>query len=77
MCFVCGEYCVRSEMEEGAQSDECLKECKYIACHIQTCLSRYDYDEKKCSHVTKLWDDCCKKIKEKQIEKIKTNTHQN
>ncbi len=34
------------------------RECKTLACAIQTCLRRKDYDEKKCKAEIESWQRC-------------------
>lgn len=58
-------------MEESKESDICLKECKYIACEIQSCLFKNNYKQNKCLYLTNLWNNCCKEIKEKEFFKEK------
>lgn len=55
-------------MTTEAQSlAETKRECKSLACAIQACLKRRDFDEKRCVKEVEVWRQCDLKLKE--IEK--------
>mmetsp|Transcript_1160 Transcript_1160/g.1800 ORF Transcript_1160/g.1800 Transcript_1160/m.1800 type:complete len:82 (-) Transcript_1160:133-378(-) len=42
-------------------TDPCLKSrrCQKLACDIQWCLSRSNYQQHKCKDFVERWDKCC------------------
>jgi len=47
--------------------DPCLasKRCRKLACDIQWCLSRNNYQQDKCTEFVERWEDCCRREKER------------
>ena len=52
-----------SGKKQSEEADICQKECKKEACAIQWCLSRNNYQEKKCQHALTQWKSCCERVK--------------
>lgn len=49
--------------EEGSKIGEKKRVCKLLACAIQTCLKRRDYDEKRCTKEISDWQKCDDELK--------------
>lgn len=49
------------------------RECKTLACAIQTCLERKNYDEKKCKSEIAEWQRCFDELK--KLEKTNGTAH--
>lgn len=50
-----------SGKKHAAGADAGQIQCKKEACAIQWCLSRHNYQEKKCAHAISQWKQCCAK----------------
>lgn len=52
-------------------SDPCLndRKCQVMACDIQYCLSRNNYQQAKCQHFVEKWNACCERAKKQALEK--------
>mmetsp|Transcript_11811 Transcript_11811/g.13615 ORF Transcript_11811/g.13615 Transcript_11811/m.13615 type:complete len:83 (-) Transcript_11811:1858-2106(-) len=53
--------------KQGKDADPCQKNqrCQKLACDIQWCLSRNNYNQKRCENQVKAWNDCCERVREK------------
>ena len=47
-------------------ADVCQRVCKKLACDIQWCLSRSNYQQHKCENFVQKWNECCERAKEKE-----------
>ena len=57
--------------KQRKDADDCQKDvvCQKIACDIQKCLAKSNYQEKYCRHIFVSWQDCCKRVRKLKLKK--------
>lgn len=53
---------MNSGNERPSALEDTRQECKTLACAIQTCLKRRDFDEKRCKKVIAKWKECFERL---------------
>mmetsp|Transcript_20778 Transcript_20778/g.40789 ORF Transcript_20778/g.40789 Transcript_20778/m.40789 type:complete len:83 (+) Transcript_20778:926-1174(+) len=64
MTFV---YQGAGKKQRAGTTDPCLtsRRCQKLACDIQWCLSRNNYNEAKCQDFVQRWEACCESVRAK------------
>ncbi len=61
--LVSSSFCLDMNAEEAQSLGKTKRECKALACAIQRCLTRRDYDEKRCLKEIADWHECDRRLK--------------